>query len=157
MEQSATADWKEASVTKTPVMTTETMLVAGGEHVGELLTEQLDACGETVMFLDEGSASVERALDGGLTAEQIDPTDARALDGAGIDNATIVFVASGSDSRNLLTAQLLAVRFGVDRIIVRVNDPRNYSAFEDIDVETVDATYVLAAALAETAGPQQNE
>lgn len=133
------------------------MLVAGGKHVGELLTEQLDARGETVMFLGEESASVERALDSGLTAEQVDLTDRRAFEDAGIDSVTTVFVASGSDSRNLLTAQLLTVRFDISRIIVRVNDPRNLPAFEDIGIETVSATNVLAVALAETVGPQQHE
>lgn len=133
------------------------MLVAGGERVGELLTEQLDSRGETVVFLDEESASVERALDSGLTAERIDLTDRRAFEDAGVDSVTTVFVASGSDSRNLLIAQLLAVRFDIDRIIVRVNDPHNHSVFEDIGIEVVSATNVLAAALAETVGSRQRE
>lgn len=133
------------------------MLVAGGERVGELLTEQLDSRGETVVFLTEESTSVERALDSGLTAERIDLTDRRAFEDAGVDGVTTVFVASGSDSRNLLIAQLLAVRFDIDRIIVRVNDPHNHSVFEDIDTEVVSATNVLAAALAETVGSRHHE
>jgi trk system potassium uptake protein TrkA len=154
MEQSNTSDgWDGPSVTKTPGTTVETLVVVGGDHVGTVLTEQLDARGEPVMFLDEDTASVERALDGGLTAIQVDFTDRQAFDDAGINDVTTAFVAAGSDSQNLLTAQKLAVRFGIDRIVVRMNDPRNHLAFEDRGFETVSATNALAAALAEAADP----
>lgn len=129
------------------------MLVAGGEHVGELLTEQLDARGERVVYIDGKAASVERALDGGLTAIEADLTDRQAFEDAELDDISTAFVASSSDSGNLLIAQLLAARLDLDRIVVRVNDPRNRSAFDGLDVETVSTTNVLAAALAETGEP----
>lgn len=133
------------------------MLVVGGEHVGELLTEQLDARGERVVYIEKEPASVERALDGGLTAIEADLTDRQAFEDAELDDITTAFVASGSDSGNLLIAQLLAVRLDLDRIIVRMNDPRNQPAFEGLDVETVCATNALAVALTEAADQQENE
>jgi Trk K+ transport system NAD-binding subunit len=125
------------------------MLVVGGEHVGELVTEQLDARGERVVFIEKDPASVKRALDGGLTATEADLTDRQAFEDAELDDISTAFVASGSDSENLLIVRILAVRLDLDRIIVRMNDPRNRSAFENPDVETVCATNALAAALTE--------
>lgn len=126
-------------------------LIVGGSHLGRRLAERLHENGKTVTFLAEDPNTVERALAAGLNAERIDITDLQSLRGVGLDHAETAIVASDSDSGNILTAQLIATAFDIERIIARVNDPRNHSAFDDVDTETVCTTDVLATAFVETA------
>lgn len=56
-------------------------------------------------------------------------------------------VASRTDRRNLLVAQLLGLR-RTERVIALVNDPRNVDAFAAAGIEPVCAATTLASALA---------
>lgn len=133
------------------------MLVVGGNHLGRRLSEELRARGETVVFLDDDPNTVERAYEAGLTAERLDITDLRSLRRADVGDVETAVVASDSDSVNILAAQLLSAAFDVERIVVRVDDPRNHSAFDDMDVETVCATDALTAAFAASVSlPEEN-
>ncbi|WP_256947090.1 NAD-binding protein, partial [Halobacterium hubeiense] len=85
----------------------------------------------------------------GQTVRTVDALDAHSLRGAGLDEATTVLALEPDDATNLLVAQLARTTFGVERVLVRTNDPDRASAFELGGVETVDAAAALARAVAD--------
>lgn len=130
-------------------------LVLGGGYVGATLANHLGRAADAVVFLDAHPRAVEYAEQRGVSAHVADVTSARELDRHADEDADLAVVASESDSTNLLVAQLLRVRFDVERVVVRINDPRNLDSFETLDVETVCASSVLAERFGETLGVEE--
>lgn len=124
-------------------------LVIGGGHVGRIIAEQLDDLPVSIRFADPNPQVIARATENGLPADETDITDGTELKNRNVADASVVVVTTDSDSTNLLIAQLLRVRFDGLRIVVRVNEPQNRSAFSSLGVETICSTEVLAAALRE--------
>lgn len=118
--------------------------VVGGGHVGERVADELAAAGETVTLVDQSPPSDPPP---GASAVGVDGLDHEALEAVGLSNATTVIVLATDDATNLLVAHLARSQFDVDRVVVRVNDPKREPAFEDVDVETLDVTGVLADAV----------
>lgn len=122
------------------------VFVLGGGAVGASLARGLDDRAETVL-LDPDPDAVERARRAGVTAHETEVTSTQNLRERDVGSADAAVVATGSDAANLLAAQHLRVTFGVDRVIVRVNDPENVDGFADRDLRPVCATSALAAGL----------
>jgi trk system potassium uptake protein TrkA len=125
------------------------MLIIGGGHVGRVVTERLSDLPVSVWFADPDPMVIARANGDGIVADETNITDGSELRDQSVADASVVVVATDSDSTNLLIAQLLRVSFDSPRIVVRVNDPQNQCAFIDIDVETVCLAGMLAATLRE--------
>lgn len=134
------------------------IVIVGGGAVGETLAGVLTRAGADVVYLDDDSQTVERAVASGVDARRIEQHEAAALDDVGVDRPDIALVASREDSWNLLIAQLLQLRCA-DRIVALVNDPNNVDVFTDAGVESVCVTSVLVSALAErrTTGPSTGD
>ena len=115
--------------------------------MGLSLAERLEDRGENVVVVDERKDSIEDARERGYTVHQGDGTDSEVLSSAGADHAKIVVAATGDDDANLLIAQLADSKFGVDRVIARVNEPKNVDAFEDLGVKTVSSSLATAWAI----------
>ncbi|MCD2199611.1 NAD-binding protein [Halobacterium sp. KA-4] len=122
----------------------DVVFVVGGAAVGRAVANRLAADGETVTHVGQSPSTDPPP---GQTAHVVDTLDAHSLQGAGLADATAVLVLEPDDATNLLVAQLARTRFGVERVLVRTNDPDRESAFELGDVETVDAATVLARAV----------
>lgn len=121
-------------------------LVIGGGDVGRVIAERLDDLPVSVWFADPNPQVIARADENGLSADETTITDGSELRARNVTDASVVVVATDSDSTNLLITQLLQVRFNGLRIVVRVNEPQNQSAFTDLGVETLPSADVLAAA-----------
>ena len=115
--------------------------------MGLSLAERLEDRGENVVVVDERKDSIETARERGFTVHRGDGTDSEVLAAAGADHAKIVVAATGDDDANLLIAQLADSKFGVDRVIARVNEPKNVDAFEDLGVKTVSSSLATAWAI----------
>lgn len=118
--------------------------VLGGGHTGRAVARRLRANGHAVALIDE------TRHDSALPGTEGDPTDVRVLDDAGVERASRVIVASRSDRRNLLIAQLVRSRYDVDRVLVLANEPPRFDLFADAGHEPVCATTALSEALVET-------
>lgn len=121
-------------------------LVIGGGDIGRIVTERLSTLPVSVWFVDPNPAVIARANEGGIVADETDITDSSELRARNVMDASVVVVATDTDSTNLLIAQLLRVRFDGLRIVVRVNEPQNRSVFTDLDVEMLDSADVFATA-----------
>lgn len=121
-----------------------TVIIAGGGRVGRALADRLRDRGENVVIIDTNPSVVETAREAGYTAYEGDATESDRLREVGIDRAKIVVAATGNDNDNLLIAQLAKSKFGVERVLSRVNQPENVDAFEALDVEVVSASLATA-------------
>ncbi|UPM42168.1 NAD-binding protein [Halocatena salina] len=129
------------------------IVIIGGSAVGQTLAERLHTDRNEVVFVDENAHASEQAEKRGIDTHLIeDIRSVISVDSLDVDGTSIIIVATERDSTNLLIAQLVRNQFGVRRLIVRVNDPRNWSMFTDLGFDAVCSTGVLATALAEVVG-----
>lgn len=115
--------------------------VLGGGPLGETVARRLGDAGRAVVLVDDSAETAD------VGVVRADPTDATALIEAGVDDRSVVVVATPSDGRNLLVAQLVRARFDVERIVVLTNHPDRVEAMADVGHEPVCATAVLADGL----------
>lgn len=114
--------------------------VLGGDHLGAAVARELRATGALVTLVTEQTDLETEAIVG-------NPTDLSVLAEAGLDDASRVVVATRSDRRNLLIAQLVGVRFAVENVVVLLNDPERHDPIIDAGHEVVCATTALSTAL----------
>jgi hypothetical protein len=121
------------------------LLVVGGGHVGRRLAESL-AEAHAVHHLDT-DPNVVRDPDSHGTSHAPDLSSPSALAATGVTAGDDAVVATGRDSRSLLVTQQLRTRFGLERLLVVLEDPRNREAFDLPGVEVVCAGATLSAAV----------
>lgn len=129
---------------RTPECETSAYYVLGGRHLGSAVAQRLRADGYTVCVVDESYARSETP---GLRG---DPADIRTLEAAGVGPASTVVVATRSDSRNLLIAQLVRANFAVKNVIVLANLPDRLEMFTEAGHDPVCATSTLSDTLVDT-------
>jgi trk system potassium uptake protein TrkA len=121
------------------------VIVAGGGKVGFYLTKTLLAAGYEVLLLEKDREK-HRTL-----AEQLgeavvhgDGCEVVKLLNVGVTRADIVVAATGDDEDNLVICQMAKERFKVNRVIARINNPKNEAIFHQLGIhETVNGTAVL--------------
>lgn len=73
-----------------------------------------------------------------------DGTELWVLERSGIERADMVIAVTGDDEDNILIPQVAKDKYGVERIITRVNNPRNLQHFELLGVQpAVSATDLI--------------
>jgi trk system potassium uptake protein len=126
------------------------ILVLGAGRVGSTVAKWALAEGHEVSVLDEDPLSHER-LDNELdtsweeaggrftvgTGLEID-----ALTEAGIAEADAFIASTDGDNTNLVVAQIARRRYGIDKVIVRVLDPRRAEWYREQGLETICPTAV---------------
>ncbi|ESP88539.1 NAD-binding protein [Candidatus Halobonum tyrrellensis] len=120
--------------------------VLGGGGVGATAARRLRAAGHAVSVVDELHDPSE------TTGVRGDPADPRTLVEADVPEGATVVVATASDRRNLLIAQLVRAHLDAARIVVLVNDRGRLDAFAAADYETVCATTALSDGLVDVVG-----
>src|SRR5438445_490688 len=128
------------------------ILIVGAGRVGSALAKSALAAGHQVSVLDVDPLSHER-LDAGQTktweeAEgQFTVGTALETDGliqAGIERADVVIAVTGDDEDNILVCQVAKEKYLCDRIIARVNNPRNHDTFRLLGIQpAVSATDLI--------------
>src|ERR1700687_717948 len=103
------------------------VLIAGGGKVGSNLARTLIRNGHEVTLIEQRPLRFDK-----LEAEfehQVhkgDATELFVLERAGIKRPPDIVVAvTGDDEDNMVICQLARERYGVEKVIARVNDPRN--------------------------------
>ena len=129
---------------RTPECEQSAHYVLGGRHLGYAVARRLRADGHAVCVVDE---SHDRSETPGFRG---DPADIRTLEAAGVGSASTVIVATGSDSRNLLIAQLVRANFDVKNVVVLVNTPDRVEIFTEAGHHPVCATSALSDTLVNT-------
>lgn len=120
--------------------------VLGGGHVGAAVARRLHENGHAVTVVDETLGLTE------LPGVAASPTDVRALEAAGLSEASTVVVATQRDRQNLLVAQLVRAHFDVPEIVVLANTPDRHELIASVGHEAVCATTALSDALVDNLG-----
>src|SRR6202035_3098936 len=124
------------------------VLIAGGGKVGSNLARTLIRSGNEVTLIEQRplrfdtlEAEFEHQVHKG------DATELSVLERAGIRRPPDIVVAvTGDDEDNMVICQLARERYGVEKVIARVNDPRNQQHFDLLGIgQTVCASSNIVA------------
>jgi len=111
------------------------ILVIGAGKVGWNLARELLEKGHEVTLIEnnhERFATVEQELE--HSVQYGDASELWVLERAGISRADMVIAVTGDDEDNMLICQVAREKYSVERIIARVNNPRNRQHFELLGV-----------------------
>ena len=114
------------------------VIVIGCGRVGSAIAQQLDREGWDVVAVDEKEEALSRLGEqwgGGFIVGH--GMDVGVLRQAGIEDADAVAVATDGDNTNLVVAQVVQKRFGVDCVVVRVLDPARADFYASRGLRTV--------------------
>jgi NhaP-type Na+/H+ or K+/H+ antiporter len=90
-------------------------IIVGGGRVGKELASRLEEHGEDAVIVERDAAAVEELRKAGYAVRKGDGTQQDVLERAGIENASIVAVATKDDDANLLVGQLARNTYGSRR------------------------------------------
>jgi trk system potassium uptake protein TrkA len=114
------------------------VIVIGCGRVGSAIAKQLDREGWDVVAVDEKEEALSRLGEewgGGFVVGH--GMDVAVLRRAGIEDADAVAVATDGDNTNLVVAQVVQKRFGIDCVVVRVLDPARADFYASRGLRTV--------------------
>ena len=124
------------------------LIVVGGGKVGVSVTRTLLALSHEVVVIEQERPRFER-LEEEFEHRAIygDGTELYVLERAGIARPPdLVVAATGDDEDNIVICQLAREKYGVNKVIARVNDPRNQVYFDLLGISpTVSATSMVLA------------
>jgi trk system potassium uptake protein TrkA len=124
------------------------VVVLGGGKVGANLARTLVAGGHEVAVVEQDRTRFETLeAELGHRAVHGDATELHVLENAGLRRPPDILVAvTGDDEDNIVICQLARERFGVPKVIARVNDPRNQQHFDLLGIgPTVSPTAAVMA------------
>ena len=115
------------------------ILIVGGGDVGCALAHRLIRRGENVVVVDKDPENCRRVEGLGVPAVEGDAGDVAVLTKAGIKNARYLVATTDQDGVNLLVCQVAKNKFGLggDKLVARVNDPKNLSTFRDLGIRSM--------------------
>jgi trk system potassium uptake protein TrkA len=121
------------------------VIIAGAGKVGWNLARELVANDQEVTLLESDHRRyrvVEEELE--HVVQYGDATELWVLDRAGIPRADLVIAVTGDDEDNIIICQVAREKYGVERIVARVNNPRNLQHFKLLGVQpAVSATDLI--------------
>src|SRR3981081_3987795 len=120
-------------------------IIVGAGKVGRNLARELMSKGHEVTLL-ESARSCYRGIEAEFehAAHYGDATELWVLERAGIQRADLVIAVTGDDEDNILVCQVAKEKYLCDRIIARVNNPRNHDHFRLLGIQpAVSATDLI--------------
>lgn len=106
--------------------------VAGAGKVGRFIAEDLLGRGHDVTLIDRDGDLVAKHRDTiACTWIHADACEPLTLRGAGLDACEVLVAATGEDRVNLVASLLAKQEFGIQRVIARVNHPKNEWLFNE--------------------------
>ena len=124
------------------------IVIAGGGKVGANLARSVLDLGHEVTLIEQRRDRFERLEEEFEHRAQLgDATELFVLERAGIARPPDLVVAvTGDDEDNIVICQMAREHFSVEKVIARVNDPRNQSLFDLIGISpTISATSIILA------------
>ena len=112
------------------------IIVAGAGKVGWNLARELLEKGHEVRLVEadrDRYTTVQQEFEHNI--QYGDASELWVLERAGIGRASLVIAVTGDDEDNMLICQVAKEKYGVERIIARVNNPRNREHFELLGVK----------------------
>ena len=124
------------------------IVIAGGGKVGANLTRSVRDLGHEVTLIEQRRERFELLEEEfGHRVQLGDATELFVLERAGLARPPDLVVAvTGDDEDNIIICQIAKEHFDVEKVIARVNDPRNQEHFDLLGISpTVSATSIILA------------
>jgi trk system potassium uptake protein TrkA len=131
------------------------VIIAGAGKVGWNLARELIGKGHEVTLIESLRRRylvVEEELEHAV--QYGDATELWVLDRAGIQRADLVIAVTGDDEDNMLICQMAKEKYLCERIVARVNNPRNLRHFKLLGVQPAVSATDLILRLIEHEVPQ---
>ena len=131
------------------------IIIVGAGKVGWNLARELLEKGSEVTLIEsnrERYLTVEQELEHNI--QYGDASELWVLERAGISRADMVIAVTGDDEDNMLICQVAKEKYLVDRIIARVNNPRNRETFDLLGIKPVVSATDLILRLIEHEVPE---
>lgn len=123
------------------------VVIAGAGKVGEYLASLLLKSGNEVAVIERDLMVADRlsvVFQGRYLVINGDGCDSKYQEDAGIRKADVFVAATGQDDNNLVACEIAQRVFFVPRCVARVNNPRNMRIFQELGIETVSSTTLIA-------------
>jgi trk system potassium uptake protein len=121
------------------------VIIAGAGKVGWNLARELIGKDREVTLIESNHDRfrvVEQELE--HSVQYGDASELWVLERAGIQRADLVIAVTGDDEDNILISQVAKEKYGVQRIVARVNNPRNLPHFKMLGIQpAVSATDLI--------------
>ncbi len=130
------------------------VVIMGGGKVGEYLASVLLDAGNEVAVIEADRITADRLsveLEGEYLVINGDGCDTNFQEDAGIRKADVFVASTGRDDDNLVSCELARHVFNVPRCIARVNNPKNTRIFNEVGIESVSSTILIANVIEEEA------
>jgi trk system potassium uptake protein len=124
------------------------IVIAGGGKVGANLTRSVLDLGHEATLIEQRRDRFETLEEEFEHRVQLgDATELFVLERAGLARPPDLVVAvTGDDEDNIIICQIAQDKYGVDKVIARVNDPRNQPHFDLLGISpTISATSIILA------------
>ena len=112
------------------------VLIVGGGKVGLNTARQLLQLGHEIALVEQRKTRFDLIypeLEDSLVFG--DGTEIWVLEKAGIGRADMVVAVTGDDEDNIIISQISKLKFGVPKVVARVNNPFNQPTFDLLGVE----------------------
>src|SRR5215475_13019838 len=124
------------------------ILIAGGGKIGANVARTLLRLGHEVTLIEQRAgrfAQLEEEFE--HQVQRGDATELYVLERAGIARPPdLVLALTGDDEDNMIIGQMAREKYGVPKVIARVNDPRNQPHFDLLGISpTICATSSVMA------------
>ena len=131
------------------------VIIAGAGKVGWNLARELIAKDREVTLIESDHRRFRVVEEEPEHAVQYgDATELWVLERAGIQRADLVIAVTGDDEDNILICQVAKEKYGVDRIVARVNNPRNMVHFKTLGIQPAVSATALILRLIEHEVPE---
>lgn len=125
--------------------------IAGAGNVGRSIAGELLEHGHEVLLIERDAHALKKHTVPDAEWLLADACELSSLDEAGLQRCQVVIAATGDDKVNLVVSLLAKTEFGVQRVVGRVNHPKNEWLFNEawgVDV-AVSSPRLLAAVVEE--------
>lgn len=127
------------------------VVIVGAGNVGRSIASELLGNGHQVLLIERETRAMKVASVPQADWLQADACELDVLLEARLEDCQVVVAATGDDKANLVVSLLAKTEFGVDRVVARVNHPKNEWLFNEawgVDV-AVSSPRLLAAVVEE--------
>lgn len=126
--------------------------IAGAGKVGRAIARELIENGHQVLLIDRDIQIMRAGIVEGAEVLLADACEISALEEARLSECQVVVAATGDDKVNLVVSLLAKTEYGVQRVVARVNHPKNEWMFDESwGVDVAVSTPRMLSALVEEA------
>lgn len=130
------------------------IVISGGSTTTVHLISMMLKQNHRITIIEEDHETVDNlaeVLPPSVLIIEGDGTDPAIQLDAGVDDADLFIALMGHDETNLVACEIASTAHNVPRCIANVNNPQNYRIFNEVGIESVSSTELIARMVEEEA------